>query len=177
MGLYSGRAAVGRGEGTAKPGPLMGHGRVGGQRDDGPSVGTLRRAWFPSKHTTCKRQLPDTRPHQAIVTVSPSSFISAAGWIAVSSSSILALRATDRPGERSSERELGEPQAAAKTIRQPRYVHTLDLREARFSLDRSLPRARSAAFRSLALNASSRLASSPSLLNYSTLVSLVSPSH
>lgn len=40
---------------------------------DRPSVGTVRRGWFPSKHTTCKRQLPDTRPHQAIVTVSSSS--------------------------------------------------------------------------------------------------------
>lgn len=40
---------------------------------DRPSVGTVRRGWFPSKHTTCKRQLPDTRPHQAIVTVSLSS--------------------------------------------------------------------------------------------------------
>lgn len=41
---------------------------------DRPSVGTVRRGWFPSKHTTCKRQLPDTRPHQAIVTV-PSSLL------------------------------------------------------------------------------------------------------
>lgn len=37
-------------------------------------MGTVRRGWFPSKHTTCKRQLPDTRPHQAIVTVSSSPF-------------------------------------------------------------------------------------------------------
>lgn len=42
---------------------------------DGPSVGTFCRAWFPSKHTTCKRQLPDTRPHQAIVTDPLSLFI------------------------------------------------------------------------------------------------------
>lgn len=65
--------AVGRGCCLYREGPGGGRGegkdtmgRIVGAR---PSVGTVRRAWFPSKHTTCKRQLPDTRPHQAIVTV------------------------------------------------------------------------------------------------------------
>jgi len=64
--------AVGRGCGLYRQGPAARRGKgatVGRVVGDRPSVGTVRRGWFPSKHTTCKRQLPDTRPHQAIVTV------------------------------------------------------------------------------------------------------------
>lgn len=56
------------------PGRARRRGTMGCMVGDRPSVGTVRRGWFPSKHTTCKRQLPDTRPHQAIVTV-PSSLL------------------------------------------------------------------------------------------------------
>jgi len=64
--------AVGRGCDLYRHGALCGRGEetmVGRMVGSRPSVGTVRRGWFPSKHTTCKRQLPDTRPHQAIVTV------------------------------------------------------------------------------------------------------------
>lgn len=69
--------AVGRGCDLYRPqvpGRARRRGTMGRMVGDRPSVGTVRRGWFPSKHTTCKRQLPDTRPHQAIVTV-PSSLL------------------------------------------------------------------------------------------------------